>query len=133
MNNIIINKALEKQIINTYIPITKIMDMANIPYNMYSNFMCPFHYNTETPAAHLYVESSDGGGKIWCYSEQRMYGSWDVYKVYYPKIDTNKLAQLIVDKIGIDEIENKIGQIENKNEIPFLKDLDKFKERKNRL
>ena len=95
----------------------------------YKDDIIPFHENVHSPAAHLHTDSN----RLWCYSEQRMYGSWDVYKVYYPKIDTNKLAEAIVNKIGIEEIENRLGQIENKNEIPFLKDLDKFKERKDKL
>lgn len=124
-----IDLRLEKQIINTYIPMDKLFDMLGIEYSLHSNMYCPFHENVHSPAAHLHTDSN----RLWCYSEQRMYGSWDVYKVYYPKIDTNKLAEAIVNKIGIEEIENRLGQIENKNEIPFLKDLDKFKERKDKL
>ena len=72
-----IDLKLEKQIINTYIPMDKLFDMLGIEYSLHSNMYCPFHENVHSPAAHLHTDSN----RLWCYSEQRMYGSWDVYKV----------------------------------------------------
>lgn len=124
-----IDKYLEIKLINWYLPITELMNKANIEYSENSNFLCPFHDNYNTPSAHLYLESNDGGGKIWCYSEQRMYGSWDILKLYYPNIDTNKLAIGIIKKFGKDEIEKQLGEVEIDNTIPYIKSLQKFKER----
>ncbi len=87
-----IDKRLEIKLIDWYMPITELMDKAKVEYSENSNFLCPFHDNYNTPSAHLYLDSSDGGGKIWCYSEQKMYGSYNFIKLYFPNIDTRKLA-----------------------------------------
>lgn len=125
-----IDKSLEIKIINHFMPITQLMTRAGIDYREDSNFLCPFHPNYNSPSAHLYLDSSDGGGKIWCYSEQRMYGSWNLIKQYFPETNTQKLALGIVQKFGKEEIEKQLGEIEVDNSIPFEKSIQKFKENK---
>lgn len=125
-----IDLILEKNIINNFLPITDLLDKLKIDYREDSNFMCPFHPNQRTPSAHLYLDASDGGGKIWCYSEQRMYGSWDVLKQFYPNIDINKIAVGIAKKLGIEEIEKKLGELELDTTIPYEESLKRFKQNK---
>lgn len=122
-----IDKITEIKIVNTFIPITDLLDKLKIDYRIDGNFLCPFHPNENTPSAHLYMEESDGGGKIWCYSEQRMYGSWNVLKIFYPNVNTNKLAIGIAKKFGLERIERELGELELNNDIPFMKELEQFK------
>lgn len=53
-----IDLKLEKQIINTYIPMDKLFDMLGIEYSLHSNMYCPFHENIHSPAAHLHTDSN---------------------------------------------------------------------------
>ena len=123
---IIIDKKLEIKIINHYIKMTDLFDKLGIEYSEHSNMFCPFHGNFNTPSAHYHTDSN----LLWCYSENRMYGSWDVLKQFYPNIDTNKLAKGIAEKFGIEEIEKTLGAIEIDTKIPFENSLKKFKEGK---
>ena len=85
--------------------------------------MKSFHDNTETPAAHYHTDSN----KLWCYSELKMYGSWNLLKIYFPNMNTNKIAIGIIKKFGIEEIERQLGAVEIDNIIPFENSLKKFK------
>lgn len=46
------------------------------PFN--GQIFCPFHDNYNTPAAKLYRD--DTGYKIFCFSEHRIYTSYDIYR-----------------------------------------------------
>ena len=46
----------EKYIINTYVSMMKLFDRLHIDYRLNGNMFCPFHENTRTMAAHLYLE-----------------------------------------------------------------------------
>lgn len=58
-----------------------------------------------------------------------MYGSYNLLKIYFPDVDTNRIAKGIVNKLGVDEIENQLGAIEYDDTISFEKSLEKFRER----
>ena len=121
-----IDLLLEKKIINTYIRMTDLFDKLGIEYSEHSNMYCPFHGNFNTPSAHYHTDSN----RLWCYSENRMYGSWDVLKQFYPNIDINKIAVGIAKKLGIEEIEKKLGELELDTTIPYEESLKKFKQNK---
>jgi hypothetical protein len=54
---------------------------VNIPAN--GKVFCPFHYNVNTPAAKVY--DKDGKQCLYCYTERRFYGTFDVMrKLGYP-------------------------------------------------
>lgn len=62
-----------------------------------------------------------------------MYGAWNVYKTYLPKINTNKLAQEIFNRMTFEQqkkLLNDIGIEEELNEIPYKQALIKFKSNK---
>lgn len=117
---------LERKIINHYIKMTDLFDKLGIEYSEHSNMFCPFHENVSTPAAHYHTDSN----LLWCYSEQRMYGSWNVLKIFYPNVNTNKLAIGIAKKFGLERIERELGELELNNDIPFMKELEQFKTNK---
>lgn len=121
-----IDKQLERKIINYFIPMTQLFDRLGIEYSEHSNMFCPFHDNTETPAAHYHSDSN----LLWCYSEQKMYGSWNLIKIYFPNMDTNKIAVGIIKKFGIDEVERVLGSVEIDDSIPFDKSLKLFRDGK---
>lgn len=122
----------EKYIINTYVSMMKLFDRLHIDYRLNGNMFCPFHENTRTMAAHLYLEE-DGSQLVWCFSEHKMYGSWDVYKKFLPDVDTNKLALLILNSFSEskqNEILKNVGNEQDFKEIPFKKSLVDFKKSK---
>lgn len=118
----------EKYIINRFVSIPKLFDSLGIDYRVDGNMFCPFHYNVNTPSAHLYHD--DTGYRIWCFSEGRMYGAWDVYKTYMKNIDTNKLAILILNQFS-EEQQNRIlldiGAEKEPETLAYEKDLKDFK------
>lgn len=120
-----IDRNLERKIINKFIPMTSLFEKLGIDYSTHSNMFCPFHHNENTPSAHYHTDSN----LLWCYSEQRMYGSYNLLKLYFTEVDTNKIAKGIVEKLGIDEIENQLGTVEYDDTIQFEKSLEKFRER----
>lgn len=125
-----INITLERYIINKYISIPKLFDSLGIDYRIDGNMLCPFHQNTNTPAAHLYRD--ENGYRLWCFAESRMYGAWNVYKVYLPQIDTKKLALLIYNRMSENDqkvILNDLGTEKELDFLPYQKELDKFKRR----
>lgn len=118
-----IDIVLERKIISAYISMVDLFETFKIEYSEHSNMFCPFHYNTQTPSAHYHTDSN----LLWCYSEQRMYSSWDLIKQFSPDTDTQKLALGIIKKFGKEEIEKTLGELELDNEIPFKSELELFK------
>lgn len=120
-----IDKRLEIKIINKFIPMTKLFEQIGIDYSTHSNMFCPFHHNENTPSAHYHTDSN----LLWCYSEQKMYGSWNLMKQYFPQQDTTKLAINLIKNLGMEKIEDELGEVETENIIPYMKSLEKFRER----
>jgi hypothetical protein len=124
--NFEVDLKLERQVINMFISMPDLFDKLGINYSMHSNMFCPFHYNSNTPSAHYHTDSN----LLWCYSEQKMYGSYDLIKQYYKDVDTNKLAKGLINKFGIKYIEDRLGEVELEEEVPYLDALQEFKERR---
>lgn len=62
-----------------------------------------------------------------------MYCSWNIYKTFMPKINTNKLAKLIYDKMSIEDqnkLLNDLGIEKDLNNIPYKEALIDFKANK---
>ena len=114
----------QRFIINKFIRMDKLMDMLHIDYRVNANSFCPFHQNDNTPSAHFYDDSN----LMWCFSEQKMYGSYDLYKVY-TQINTEALALKILSKFP--EEQQKQILMESQEEVepeklPFERSLEKF-------
>ena len=121
----------EKMLINRFVDMSKLFDYLGIEYRINGNMFCPFHSNDNTPAAHLY--SDDNGYRLWCFSEFKMYGAWDVYKTYLPRVNTRELANIILNKIPEERRESflsDLGVEEEIDELPFEKSLEDFKHSK---
>ena len=122
---------IERYIINKYISIPKLMDFLGLEYRVGGNIFCPFHENHKTPAAHLYADDNDY--RIWCFYEGRMFGSWNLYKTYLPKINTNELAKEIFNKLPSDkqkQLLDSLGVESSDNNILYIEALKKFRSHK---
>lgn len=121
----------ERYIINRFVSMPKLFDSLGIDYRINANMFCPFHLNENTPAAHLYAD--EDGYRLWCFSESKMYGAWNVYKTFLPKIDTNKLALLIFNKLPEDVQEKVLSELDIEQDVsslPYQKELQDFKRHK---
>ena len=93
--------------------------------------MKTFHLNENTPAAHLYHD--DNGYRLWCFSEYKMYGSWNIYKTFLPNINTNKLALLIFNNLSPETQKQLLEDLnveKDRNILLYNKSLLEFKEHK---
>lgn len=126
-----IDKATERYIISRYISMTKLFDRLDIPYRLNGNSFCPFHQNEKTPSAHLYLED-DGSYSLFCFSEHKMFTSYDVYKEFLKDVDTNQLALKIINMFPEEEQERilfDVGNEKDLKELPFKEELEKFRKR----
>ena len=70
-------------------------------YDYMGNVYCPFHDNTDTPAAKLY--NDDEGDKLFCYGEcRRLFSPSDVIKQGLLKVRINKIFYKVWKKIPSD-------------------------------
>lgn len=75
-------KVLEK-VVNKKYSLPKLLKKLN-EHNRYDYerpCFCPFHDNTNTPAAVIYNDPD--GDRLWCYAEQKMYKPSDVLSKLY--------------------------------------------------
>lgn len=120
---------IERYVINKFMSMPKLFDKLDIDYDENTTMFCPFHKNTHTKAAKLYNDVN--GWSLWCFSEQKMFGAYDIYKEFLPKVDTHKLAVMLLKRLPPNEQEQIIkesGDILELQELPFQSSLTKFKE-----
>ena len=106
-------------IVNHYIDTKQLLKSLHINVRANNAMFCPFHDNTDTPAAHLYKEE-DGSYKIYCYSEDRVYSNADLYKNYLPEIDLLDLATLLYANLPEEEKAKMSDKINKPYELPVL-------------
>lgn len=126
------DKKTERYIINRFVSIPKLLDSIGKEYRTDGNFYCIFHHNTNTPSAHLYID--EYGSRIWCFSEHRMYGAWDIYKTFIPKVSTSKLAELIYSRLSEEDkkalLKNLDMEEADLDGLPYQSSLNDFKHSK---
>lgn len=66
----------KKYVIDLMVPFPTILAAAGVEVD-YGSVYCPFHDNTDTPAARLY-SNEDKGDTLYCWAEQRVYRPSDV-------------------------------------------------------
>lgn len=126
-----IDKATERYLISRYVDMTKLFNRLDIDWTLNGNMFCPMHENTRTRAAHLYHED-DGSYSLFCFSEHKMFTSYDVYKEFIKDVDTNKLALKIINLFPLEQQEKILfdaGTEKDLKELPFKEDLEKFRKR----
>ena len=126
-----IDKSTERYIISRYMDMTKLFNRLDIDWTLNGNMFCPFHENTRTRAAHLYLED-DKSYSLFCFSEHKMFTSYDVYKEFLRDVDTNQLALKTINMFPEEEQERILFDVGNERdlkELPFKEDLEKFRKR----
>lgn len=123
-----IDKYMERFILNYFGDMPRLLERmgTRLINNGQSNFFCPWHENTRTPAMHLYKD--DCGYLAWCFSEHKMFGSYDCYKSL--GVDTKALANAMWESLSSEkqkELESLSGSERDLIEIPFKKSLQQFK------
>ena len=119
-------------IINHYIDTRQLLKSLNIGVRANNSMFCPFHENTETPAAHLYKEE-DGSHTIYCYSEDKLYHNADLYRNYLPNINIDELANLLYNNLPEEEKAKMADRIDKPYELPvlpFMSALQEFAQHK---
>lgn len=119
MEERITDKKLVYYIINHYIDMRKLLRKLHIEVRANNSMYCPFHDNTNTPAAHLYKEE-DGSHTIYCYSEDKLFSNVDLYKNFLPDIDLEELANLLYKNLSSVEREKIFDNINHPYEPPEL-------------
>ena len=125
-----LDKKSEIYLINRYFSMPKLFDSLGIEYRVNANMFCPFHQNENTPSAHLY--SDENGYRLWCFSENRMYGAWNIYKEFIPNINTNKLALQLFNALPEEKQKEILLNIDDEQELevlPYKDSLEKFKKK----
>lgn len=125
------DRNLARFILGYYVDMYQLLQRLNLHPRDVSNMMCPFHHNTNTPAAKMYKDAY--GWCLWCFSERKMYTTYDVYEKLM-NADPMKMAQIIWDKLPETEqkhIRDIVGSQEDfEGDVPFMNDLDLFSQGK---
>ena len=121
------DRYLARFVLSYYVDMFQLMQRLHLHPRETSNMMCPFHHNTNTPAAKMYKDKY--GWCLWCFSERRMYTTFDVYETIM-NADPIKMAQIIWDRLPESE-QRKIrdlcgSQEEFEGDIPFMNEMDMF-------
>lgn len=76
----VVDTAFQEFVINVIVPFPVILERAGFErgYSYDRKVYCPFHSNTDTPAAKIY--RSERGDTLFCYSSQHQYRPVDVIK-----------------------------------------------------
>lgn len=121
------DKQLARFVLMLYVDMFQLMQRLHLHPRETSNMMCPFHHNTNTPAAKMYKDKY--GWCLWCFSERRIYTTYDVYK-YILHADPIKMAEIIWNKLSPEEqkkVRDLCGSQEDfEGDVPYMQELDDF-------
>lgn len=101
-----INQEMAYSIIDHSVPFHIIAGYAGIELpSREGSCFCPFHDNTETPAAKLYRDLE--GDRIYCFAEQRMYKPSDLIRKGLLRRDPLTIAARLWEQLS-DDTKNQI-------------------------
>lgn len=99
-------------VIDRIVPFPVILEKAGLEdYDYYGNVYCPFHDNTDTPAAKIY--KNDEGDRLYCYANRRQFKPSDVIKRNLLKANLAKSFQNIWKQIPPSKqeaLQNRYGE-----------------------
>lgn len=72
------DKLFKRYVINYFGNLPEILKKMDIDVRMNGLFFCPMHDNFNTPAAKLFKDPN--GWCFYCFSENRIFGTYDIYK-----------------------------------------------------
>lgn len=106
------NKKLLKSLINLNYSLDTFINCNE------KTIFCPFHYNVDTPSAQVYKDL-DGIYRIYCFSENRQYTSYDYIKLILGRDPITYLYNLDIDESIIEE-ELALNTKRDTEEINFI-------------
>lgn len=121
-----INAYIARYLVNKYINMFSLMDRYGMHPQEINNMFCPFHYNVNTKAAKMYKDGDQW--VLWCFSERKLFTSWDVYELL--NINPYTIAEAIWEKLNKeqqDNIMNDLGKEQEVTEVPYKEALEKFR------
>ena len=124
------NKAFEKFVINYYGDLPKILKNLDIEVQFNGLFFCPMHDNYNTPAAKLFKD--ENGWCFYCFSEHRIYNTYDIYKEIY-KTNMKQLFNNLWEKLSESDkslMKDKFGEFSDSGDIENLDLFKMFKDRR---
>lgn len=92
--------------LNMSVNISELLELAGveIPYN--GVVFCPFHPNVNTKSGKVFTDTN----KLYCFSEQKLYGSYDVMKMLL-KWDEAKILSKLPKDIALKMVDFKNGEV----------------------
>lgn len=110
-----------------YVDMFQLLKRLKLNPREFGNMMCPFHHNTNTPAAKMYHDKY--GWCLYCFNEKRIFTTYDVYQQILG-LDPVKAAEIIWNKLPQEEqmkIRDIVGNIEEfEGDVPYMNELDLF-------
>lgn len=89
--------SFKRFVFNRLVPFPQILAWAGIERTHYNgNICCPFHPNTNTPAARLY--RGEEGDRLYCYAERKQFRPYDVIRLGLFGADTREAQEALLDK-----------------------------------
>ena len=125
------DNVLARFVLMTYVDMFQLLKRLKLHPREFGNMMCPFHHNTNTPAAKMYHDKY--GWCLYCFNEKRIFTTYDVYKQILG-LDPIKAATIIWEKLSPEE-QTKVKELcgnqeEFEGDIPFMNELDMFSQNK---
>lgn len=124
------NSLFERFVINFYGDLPTILKNIDVHVQYNGLFLCPMHDNYNTPAAKIFKD--ENGWAFYCFSEQRQYGTYDVYKEIYKynmKVVFRELWSRLTNAQK-DLMMNKFGEYNESGEVACEEYYKAFKDRK---
>lgn len=125
------DKYLARFVLMMYVDMFALLRRLHLNPRENGNMMCPFHHNTNTPAAKMYHDNY--GWCLYCFNEKKIFTTYDVYEKIMGA-DPIKMAQIIWDKLPESEqkkVRELCGSQEDfEGDVPFMNELDLFSQGK---
>ena len=123
------NSLFERFVINYYGDLPTILKNLDVHIQHNGLFLCPMHDNYNTPAAKIFKDKN--GWAFYCFSEQRQFGTYDVYKEicgYNMKVVFRTLwSQLTESQQAM--MKDKFGEYDDQVEVQSEQSFIKFSQK----
>lgn len=141
MDNVF-EKSFMRHVVNKKLPLVDTLNMflEGNRYSRFGNVYCPFHENTDTPAAKIY--ESEDGDSLMCFSEHRRYFPSDVFEKGLASMSLEQIFYQVWHSLSVAEQEYflsenpdsyKIVLLGTEKLLPFKQGKISFKEALNIL
>ena len=120
------NRQFERFVINYYGDLPTLLKKLDVHIQHNGLFLCPMHDNYNTPAAKIFKD--ENGWAFYCFSEQKQFATYDVYKEIYGynmKVVFRELwSQLSEGQQAL--MKDKFGEFDDSGEITCEASFQRF-------